>query len=259
MLFNRIKSFYFNHLSLKIGKLDCHFQVKEKNVIRLIKKYNLKFESILDIGCANGLYSVRLCKKYPEVSYLQGFDRSEKSICYARDLSRKIFNIKSNFYVSDIENTKINNKFDLILFLDCLQYASNKDFIFEQMRGSLKENGHLILYVPPSDREYIGLPEFIYNRQPIYDIPYPTINDINELFRRHGFTIVSQHWVGGKSIRYYMAFKYWLKSYHKSLPYFFFPFDVFFACFDKRKKSFGYGLFFLLCHNKNTTNPTLPE
>jgi len=248
MLFQRIKTFYYMHLSLKIGKLDCHFLMKQANVVRLIQTYKLRFESLLDIGCANGLYSIRLSKKFPEVSYLEGFDCSEKSIHYAQSLSKINLGIDSKFYVSNIENTIIENKFDLILFLDCLQYLNNKNFVFQQLISSLKENGHLILYVPPSDRENIRLPKFISNRQPTCNIPYPALTVIDDLFRKHGLKVVELNWVGGKAIRYYMAFKYWLNSYHKTISYFFFPLDIIFAQVDRLPKRYGYGLFFLLKH-----------
>jgi len=247
MLLSKVKSFYYHKLALSVGVPDCHFLMKKNNIFRLIDRNKIKFNSVLDIGCSNGLLSMILLKRYKCISYIEGFDKRHKSIEYAKNIAKEI-KITSNYYAKSIENATLKNKFDLILFIDSIQYVSNKNLIFSKIKQHLKKCGHLILYVPPEEREYLVLPKFILKKQPIYNWYYPTYEEIFHLINQNSFEVVCFYWVGGKFIRYYMAFKNWVRSYSKLSSYLFFPLDVIFAQIDRLPKKYGYGIFFLLKH-----------
>ncbi|OUU53338.1 MAG: hypothetical protein CBC25_00600 [Pelagibacteraceae bacterium TMED65] len=111
-------------------------------IIDLIKINKIKPNSILEIGCANGIklneYRINLNSK---VNY--GIDLSSKAISSGRKRFKKLKLIK----LSSLEIEKIKLKFDLII-CGFFLYLLDRDEIFKQfdlIHKKLNNNGHLII------------------------------------------------------------------------------------------------------------------
>ena len=245
-----LKLFYFKYISLKFGLPDCHYLMKFGNTIALLKKYKIEYSSILDIGCANGMYSLQLIYKTKSKAKISGFDISSTSILKAQYISRQVPDSESNFFVADLDSITLKDDYDLVLFLDSLQYSHDFNLVFGKLVEHLKITSHVILYVPVKNNQKLHLPKFINKKQPIYTHNYPDLYTLFSLFQNNSLNILEQKWVGGKAIRYYIAIKNWLSTYSRGLVVVLLPLDFLFAFIDRKHKSFGYGVFFLLKYNK---------
>tara|TARA_Y100000022_G_C13248433_1_gene375989 strand:- start:94 stop:777 length:684 start_codon:yes stop_codon:yes gene_type:complete len=111
-------------------------------IIDLIKVNKIKPNSILEIGCANGIklneYQINLNSK---INF--GIDLSSKAIKSGRKKFKKLKLIK----LSSLEIEKIKMKFDLII-CGFFLYLLDREEIFKQfdlIHKKLNKNGHLII------------------------------------------------------------------------------------------------------------------
>lgn len=116
------------------------FSIKYIDIINDLKnRYNFIPNSILDISCGTGDLVNELSKEYKVV----GSDISAEMINIAK---KKYPNLK--FYVSDMADLSLENKFDLILSpFDSVNYIIEQDYLeraFRNIYYLLNENGYLL-------------------------------------------------------------------------------------------------------------------
>lgn len=125
---------------------------------KLIKKHNYK--TVLDVSCADGYGSEKMAKHAGKV---YGYDISEENIKKARkkNLANAIFDIL------DLEEEKINGKFDFIVSFETLEHINNAKEVIRNFYEILNRNGQIIISVPnerfePTDKE--GNPKNKYHK-----------------------------------------------------------------------------------------------
>jgi SAM-dependent methyltransferase len=124
----------YEQLSQVYEKDWSYYSLRYKDVIRYIKgKYDLHIVKILDITCGTGNLINELKQSYIVV----GADISPFMIEKARELNPEI-----TFYIADIAELKINEKFDIIISpFDSINYLIEDS----HMNKSLKNIGdHLV-------------------------------------------------------------------------------------------------------------------
>lgn len=109
-------------------------------------------DSILDIGCGNGTYSLNLLNKVPSGTVL-GIDSSQNML----DLAGKIKLDHANFstQLDNVEDMSFDNQFDCVSSFWCLQWTSDIVRAFENIYKSLKLGGQVFTLFPSGDDAFI--------------------------------------------------------------------------------------------------------
>ncbi len=95
--------------------------VKANNIIRLLNRNHIYFETVCEIGCGSGEILVQLAAKFNEVVNFFGFDISKDAINIAK---RKETN-RIKFEHKDITEATEKNFFDLLLVIDVIEHVDN--------------------------------------------------------------------------------------------------------------------------------------
>lgn len=125
---------------------------------------NEQIGKILDLGCGDGNYSIRLQELGFEV------------IASDMDLERFKYRNLIKFEVCNLEKSLPfpESSFDYILFLEVIEHLYNPDFVIEQIKRVLKPSGVLIISTPNilnlgSRLRFLFEGSFDFFREPILD------------------------------------------------------------------------------------------
>lgn len=130
------------------GLPDTIRQQQARAVFSILDK--LMFSSVLDIGCAQGQYAIRIAQKYP-FSKVKGVDIREEELKVGRGLSRK-FGLKNlTFERRDICDGSINEKHDVVLLLQVIEHLKDDRSALKKIRKLVSTGGHLIITAPNSE------------------------------------------------------------------------------------------------------------
>ncbi|MFH1785013.1 MAG: class I SAM-dependent methyltransferase [Candidatus Micrarchaeota archaeon] len=108
---------------------------------------HLNPKTILDVGCDDGRFLVRLCKQFPSAQ-LFGCDIDQKSIH-----SASIACLNSHLYCGDFFNSKFK-KMDLITLLEVLEHQTDPAVMLSKAKSLLKKNGRILVSIPKSELWY---------------------------------------------------------------------------------------------------------
>jgi 2-polyprenyl-3-methyl-5-hydroxy-6-metoxy-1,4-benzoquinol methylase len=101
---------------------------------------------ILDIGCADGMFSKVVFDKSKADEYI-GIDILKTSIAWAKNHWRKYKNMK--FEVGDAHDLKFkSSSFDAVIILEVLEHVTNPVRVIREVKRILKKGGYAILLVP---------------------------------------------------------------------------------------------------------------
>ncbi len=147
--------------------------------IFFVKKYLKNGNSILDIGCGDGLFLNELNRKKRYKAYgLEGFNKNV---------------IAKNFTLipEKIENVeKIPEEFDVITAFHVIEHLPDPDSFLEKVNKFLKENGKVILQLPNTDSIQAKI---FKKRWTGIDIPRHLMNynpeNLRILLKKHNFEI----------------------------------------------------------------------
>lgn len=101
--------------------------VTAHQVYHVLKRNELKIQTLLDAGCGNGAISCYLVKRFPNI-FITGFDANQSNISMAQCRAVKQGVRRNiNFEVSKFESFRIfsNNLWQSIISLDALQYSED--------------------------------------------------------------------------------------------------------------------------------------
>ncbi len=106
-----IKNKKYLNSQISTYKNDKKIRYHQLKTIKLINRYIYDFSgSFLDIGCANGIFTNYLSKKFKKINFL-GVDISDELIKIAKSNTKTD---NSNFLVKDIDLIRFSQKFDFI-------------------------------------------------------------------------------------------------------------------------------------------------
>ena len=116
------------------------YSLQYLEIINILKtKYDISFNTILDISCGTGDLIHELSKEYKVV----GSDISEEMINVAKNKYPKM-----TFILSDMANLKLLNRFDLIISpFDSINYLAERNHLkraFLNINNLLNKGGHFI-------------------------------------------------------------------------------------------------------------------
>jgi len=102
--------------------------------------------TVLDIGCAEGLFAVMLAKRGYEVT---GVDISQNFVDRAKRLAEEKEVLgKTKFFALNIEADTVAGFFDWILFLDVIEHLESPIKALRNIRKSMADSSKLIISTP---------------------------------------------------------------------------------------------------------------
>ena len=139
---------FFNQLSdewwNENGKFKILHQIKSHRmtyILNQINNRNIKNLKILDVGCGGGIICEPLARLGAKVT---GIDFAPNNIIAAKIHSKKN-KLKINYINKDIEKSKLNEKFDIILMFEVLEHLDNWKKTIKKIKKNLNKNGLIII------------------------------------------------------------------------------------------------------------------
>ena len=139
-LFNQLSDEWWN----ENGKFKILHQIKRHRITYIldqINNRNIKNLKILDVGCGGGIICEPLARLGAKVT---GVDFSPNNIKAAKLHSKKN-KLKINYIYKDIEKSKLDEEFDIILMFEVLEHLDNWKKTIKSIKKNLNKNGILII------------------------------------------------------------------------------------------------------------------
>jgi len=151
----------------------------------LKRKINLKNKILLDLGCGTGRLSFQFAKQCKKVV---GVDFAESMILQAKNYA-KLHNIKNvEYFVSDLQNVKLEGKFDIIFFGGVLMCIDDVDVnqIIKNLHPLLNDDSVIV------NRDTVSLLNYRMSSEDLkgrtdFTI-YRTISEVKELFKTNNYS-----------------------------------------------------------------------
>ena len=139
---------FFNQLSdewwNENGKFKILHQIKSHRmsyILDQINNRNIRNLKILDVGCGGGIICEPLARLGAKVT---GIDFAPNNIVAAKIHSKKN-KLKINYINKDIEKSKLDEKFDIILMFEVLEHLDNWKKTISNIKKNLNKNGLIII------------------------------------------------------------------------------------------------------------------
>ena len=139
-LFNQLSDEWWN----ENGKFKILHQIKSHRmsyILDQINNRNIRNLKILDVGCGGGIICEPLARLGAKVT---GIDFAPNNIKAAKIHSKKN-KLKINYINKDIEKSKLNEKFDIILMFEVLEHLDNWKKTIKNIKKNLNKNGLIII------------------------------------------------------------------------------------------------------------------
>ncbi len=139
-LFNQLSDEWWN----ENGKFKILHQIKSHRmsyILDQINNKNIKNLKVLDVGCGGGIICEPLARLGAKVT---GIDFAPNNIKAAKIHSKKN-KLKINYIYKDIERSKLDEKFDLILMFEVLEHLDNWKITIKNIKKNLNKNGTIII------------------------------------------------------------------------------------------------------------------
>ena len=154
-----------------------------KQRVKLIRNVLKKESSLVDIGCAEGLF-LQESKKH--VNNVYGIEPTKSYAAYAKE------KMNLDILQGTLENLECpDNSFDIVTMFHVLEHLSSPSQALTKIYSWLKKNGHIVIEVPDIESptaQYKGLNwELIYPEHRFYFSP----TSLQHLLKKNNFEIVS--------------------------------------------------------------------
>ncbi len=139
-LFNQLSDEWWN----ENGKFKILHQIKSQRMTYILDQIgnrDIKNLKILDVGCGGGIICEPLARLGAKVT---GIDFAPNNIKAAKIHSKKN-KLKIKYIYKDIEKSKIDEKFDVILMFEVLEHLDNWKKTIKKIKKNLKRNGIIII------------------------------------------------------------------------------------------------------------------
>ena len=139
-LFNELSDEWWN----ENGKFKILHQIKSHRMTYILDQIgnrDIKNLKILDVGCGGGIICEPLARLGAKVT---GVDFAPNNIETAK-LHSKRNNLKINYIYKDIEKSKLDEKFDIILMFEVLEHLDDWKKTIKNIKKNLNKNGMIII------------------------------------------------------------------------------------------------------------------
>lgn len=150
----------------------------------LLKKNNIEYNDVVEVGCGSGKILEKLSEIYPGEINFSGYDISPQAI----EITKKIVLPRIKFYQADFLQTD-RKKSDLLLLIDVLEHVEN----FYGFLTSLKSKSEKFLFHIPLDlscRTILKPNVLLQQRESVGHIHYFTRNMVLWMLNDTGYTVI---------------------------------------------------------------------
>ncbi|GGI93603.1 class I SAM-dependent methyltransferase [Legionella impletisoli] len=109
-------------------------------------------DGVLDIGCGDGSFSLKILEKFPMASFI-GLDASENMLILARKNAKSF--PQAQFIKGDITEMTFSERFNYVVSFWCLQWTHNILLAFQNIFDALKPGGKLLTIFPTGDDAFM--------------------------------------------------------------------------------------------------------
>lgn len=159
------------------NKIEIQDGTLSKDALEFAIK-NIKFSTVLDIGCGSGFHS----------SVFKSCDKKVTSIDLG--VSRYYQGNKNPAIITDFMNWNTAEKFDLVWCSHVLEHQKNIGLFIEKIYNCINDDGYLCVTVPPKKDEIVGGHLTIWNAGLLlYNLIINGINCKNAKVKSYGYNI----------------------------------------------------------------------
>ncbi len=115
-----------------------------KRTSQVLKYLSLQDKALLDIGCGNGLYTLRFAER---ARLAIGLDIADEPLSEAK--RNRVIGGWVEFVRASAESLPFRDwAFDVVLAIETLEHIENQDSVVKEATRVLKDGGYLVIYVP---------------------------------------------------------------------------------------------------------------
>ncbi|MEI8047810.1 MAG: class I SAM-dependent methyltransferase [Bacteroidota bacterium] len=164
---------------------DTEFKVDR--IESILRKHQVSFEKVCDVGCGSGEILLQLLKRFPEIKTGVGYDISNDAIAIAD----KKTNDRLHFELQDIAFTDDSISFDLMLVIDVIEHLENYFSFLDSISGKSR---YFVFHIPLDMSVWSLMREgiLIESKKRVGHIHNFTQDFILSILVDHGFTILGQ-------------------------------------------------------------------
>jgi 2-polyprenyl-3-methyl-5-hydroxy-6-metoxy-1,4-benzoquinol methylase len=125
-----------------------YYETRHKFVIKLVASYMNKNKRILDVGCAQGNFSLCLAA---QGYYVVGIDINPSFLKYAKLKIEPCEKNNVNFLVADGNNLPLREKsFDCVILAEILEHVLSPEKILQESKRTLRKPSSIIIISTPN-------------------------------------------------------------------------------------------------------------
>ncbi len=188
--------------------IDLSLKNEKVLKFRLVKNtISNNAKNVLEIGCGGGTVVRTLAQCFPNTSFV-GYDIDEVAIEHAN--KHILPNLR---FVSNLDGF-VNDYFDHIILIDCLEHVDNPLALMQSVNGLLRDGGTTIIHIP-LEKQGIYSNKYCRDIKSIYSqhMIFYDLNDLNDILIKAGFVVRDKwfhyHMISGirDFIKYYLLYK----------------------------------------------------
>lgn len=120
------------------------FAIK-KRTEKVLRHLSLENKVMLDIGCNNGLYTIKFFELAKDII---GIDIDRVALKKARGNNLQLYG-NAEFIRARAEYLPFRDLyFDVIILIETLEHVQNQEMAMKEVGRILKKDGYLVLYIP---------------------------------------------------------------------------------------------------------------
>ena len=164
---------------------------KADNILKILKKNRIDFNSVSELGCGAGLILHNLYRQLPSQVTFNGYDISPQAI----ELCSTLENDRLRFRQADILSSNIDRT-DLFLCIDILEHVEN---YFQVIRCIRELSDHQIFHFPIdlSANALLRPQKILHSRDNVGHIHYFTKDTILALLKELDLSVIDHHYTNG--------------------------------------------------------------
>jgi 2-polyprenyl-3-methyl-5-hydroxy-6-metoxy-1,4-benzoquinol methylase len=228
---SRVKITHLERFYIRLfGLPDTIEQQQARSILQFLR--GRSFSSLLDAGCRQGHYAMRIARLHPDVK-VRGIDIDGESVLEGES-ARKALGLKNlSFEKEDISSLQPKGSYDVVLLLQVMEHLVEDLTALRNVHRVLKDGGILIITVPNLNlksertrklRKYVKIQSHV--RQGYRPA------DMKRLLERTGFEIQRMEFLSGAIGQTVERTERFLKNYVPSLFALAYPLCYFLSLFD---------------------------